>query len=336
MRAQYAMLYSEQEDVDRAFSDYDRMLLTLNPRPQYATRDAVLCVGCGGVDFTYNNSGTDEPGARVCNKCGTVQPGTIIFEHMFGRHIPTRTSNYKRIHHWHERISQLMLMESRIPVEHMVAIGEKLLDGTTTVVSKDSIRAVLRSLGLQVYIEKWLQIIERCTGVVPPCPGPAVLHRLDELFLELQRPFTACKIEERRNFLNYNYVFCRLFQRMGCTKFCMFFPLIRSKVKLKTLDQMWVAMASSLGWETPPLDHVAPFSVRIANPAALLSQLKVQCAVLAPAVPRTVPMKTAIHRSGRGWRWSEQSMRSTPHSKQSEPRPQTLALRLKRKRSMTA
>ena len=336
MTRQYEMVAYTQEDVDRAFADYDRAMLTLNPRPAYATRNAMLCVSCGHAHFTHNNTGANEPGARVCNRCGAVQPGTIIFEQMFNRTVPTRTSNYKRIHHWHERISQLMLMESQIPAEHMVAIAEKLLDGTYTVVSKDAIRAVLRSLGLQVYIEKWLQIIERCTGVMPPCPGPIVLKRLDELFLELQRPFEANKIVSRRNFLNYNYVFCRLFQHIGCSKFCMFFPLIRSKVKLRVLDDMWHAMAQSINWPTPPLQQVAPFSVQLEQPAALLCQLKARCASLAPAVPRTIPMKTAIQTWGRRGPRQVSIEPARPHSQHTEQRPQTLALRLKRKRNMQA
>ncbi len=329
-------VYTQQEDVDRAFADYDSALLTLNPRPACATRDAMLCVGCGNSSFTYNNTGSHEPGSRVCSTCGVVQPGQIIFEQMFGRVVPTRTSNYKRIHHWHERISQLMLMESKIPPEHMVAIAEKLLDGTYTVVSKDAIRAVLRSLGLQVYIEKWLQIIERCTGVKPPCPGPIVLQRLDSLFLELQRPFDAHKIESRRNFLNYNYVFCRLFQRMGCTKFCMFFPLIRSKVKLRALDDMWDAMARSINWSTPPLQMVVPFSVRLEKPQALLQQLRLQCASATTAVPRTIPMRTAIQTWDHRRSAATPLERATPRSVRSEQRPQTLALRLKRKRCTQA
>ena len=328
--------YAEQEDVDRAFADYDRAFLTLNPRPAYATRNNMLCISCGSAHHTYNTSGSNEPGARICNNCGIVQPGNIIFEQMYGRILPSRTSNYKRIHHWHERISQLMLMESQIPREHMVAIGEKLLDGSYTVASKDTIRAVLRSLGLQVYIEKWLQIIERCTGVVPPCPGPVVLNRLDELFLDLQRPFAAYKLADRRNFLNYNYVFCRLFQRMNCTKFCMFFPLIRSKVKLRALDVMWEAMANSLGWESQPLVQVAPFSVCIETPAALLRRLKDRCAALTPVVPRKAPMKTAIQTWDRRKSAARPPERAKPRSERSAQMPQTLALRLKRKRSVPA
>lgn len=330
------MVYSKQEDVDRAFADYDGALLTLNPRPACVTRNVLLCVSCGNSHFTHNNTGGNEPGARVCDECGAVQPGNIIFEHMFMRFIPTKSSNYKRIHHWHERISQLMLMESQIPAFHMVAIAEKLLDGTYTVVSKDAIRTVLRSLGLQVYIEKWLQIIERCTGVLPPCPGPIVLQTLDRLFLDLQRPFNAHKVAKRRNFLNYNYVFCRLFQRMNCSKFCMFFPLIRSKVKLRALDEMWNDMAASLGWITTPLVQVAPFSVRLESSAALLHGLKHKCAALAPVVPRTIPMKTAIQTWDPRRRALHPPQRQARRSVPPEQRPQTLSLRLKRKRSKLA
>ena len=331
--------YAEQTDVDRAFADYDAAQLIAQPHPMLAARRNISCGVCGSVDYTYNGGGTCDAGARVCSTCGVVASGNIIYEQMFGRLVSTRTSNYKRIHHWHERISQLMLMESQILPEHMVLIGEKLLDGSHTIMSKDSIRSVLRSLGLQVYIEKWLQIIQRCTGIVPPCPGPIVLQRLDELFIELQRPFRACKLQGRRNFLNYNYVFCRLFQLMDCHKFCMFFPLIRSKAKLTSLDTMWTAMAQSVGWEVPPLQQVLPFSVRIEQPETLLERLKQQCAHLTPAEPQTA----LVQKATRMWdQWTREvrgraaPAQLRPRSERSERTPQTLALRLKRKRSLPA
>ena len=324
---------TEQKDVDLAFADYDDACLTLKHRPISASSNTVLHRCCDCPDYTYNCSGANEPGACVCNKCGTVQPGNIIFEQMFGRVLSKRTSNYKRIHHWHERISQFMLMESQIPAEHILAIGERLLDGSYTIMSKDSIRTVLRSLGLQVYIEKWLQIIQRCTGVMPPFPGPIVLQRLDQLFTELQRPFLAHKLHGRRNFLNYNYVFCRLFQRMNCPKFCMFFPLIRSKAKLRALDEMWTPMASSLGWETPPLQQVATFAVKIEQPALLLERLKDQVASSSQAAPPKARERTAYqkwdHRSELPVRFEKAALRS----ERLERKPQTIALRLKRKRN---
>ena len=327
-----AASYTQQEDVDLAFADYDRAMLIVCPRPAHVSRNTLLCRNCGSPNFTYNNSGGSEPGARVCNECGAVAAGPIIFETMFGRDMPIRSSNYKRIHHFHERISQLLLMESQIPSEHMLQIGTRLLDGSLTCISKDAIRAVLRSLGMQVYIEKWLQIIERTTGVKPPCPGAVILQRLDALFVELQRPFVACKPDSRRNFLNYNYIFCRLFQKMNCEKFCMFFPLIRSKAKLKVLDTTWEAMAQSLGWEVAPLPLVEEFAVQIDQPAELLSQLEASVASSCSAVLRKAPMKTAIQT------WDPS--RAAKHKRQPrfrsplpERRPQALSLRLKRKRT---
>ena len=93
----------------------------------------------------------------------------------------------------------MLIMESRIPPEHMLAIGERLLDGSHAIISKDTIRSVLRSLNLQVYIEKWLQIIERCTGIIPPCPGPVILERLDQQFIELEKPFLHTKPDSQRD-----------------------------------------------------------------------------------------------------------------------------------------
>ena len=138
--------------------------------------------------------------------------------------VSVATTKYKRIHHWHERISQLQLHESFIPNDQMLQIATVLCDGSHKVINKDVIREVLRSLKMQQYIEKWLQIIQRITKVSPPKPGPQLIHQLDALFLELQKPFEACELQNRKNFLNYNYVFCRLFQKLNCTQFCMFFP----------------------------------------------------------------------------------------------------------------
>ena len=325
----------EQADVDNAFAEFDRAMLLVTPHPAPALRDALLCVSCGSDRYTYNNSGSCEAGARVCDDCGVVQPGNIIFEHMFGRRLSCKSSNYKRIHHWHERISQMLIMESRIAPEHMVAIAERLLDGSHATISKDTIRSVLRSLKLQVYIEKWLQIIERCTGIVPPCPGPTILMQLDQQFMEIEKPFLDTKPNSRRNFLNYNYVFCRLLQRMGCTKFCMFFPLIRSKHKLRALDETWFKMMALLGWPSEPLESVQPFAVKVHDAPSLLLRLKATISSIVPSVPRPMPWRTV-----QGRRWTNQTASQTIAKRLAAerfvPKIQTLALQLKRRKSQTA
>ena len=93
---------------------------------------------------------------------------------------------------------------------------------------------------MQHYIEKWLQIIFRMSGVRPPQLPQTILLQLDTLFMALQEPFEKIKPHPRKNFLNYNYVFRRLLQHLGIPKYGIFFPLIKSKSKLNALDDMWM------------------------------------------------------------------------------------------------
>ena len=283
------MVACSQADVDSAFAELDCLLTNDRPVPFTHSRS---CVNCGGCNFVYNGSTSAYPGSRVCDDCGVVDSTNVYWETMYGRDTPTKSSNYKRIHHWHERISQLLLLESAIPQRQMLQIAEKLCDGTHTILNKDTVRAVLRSLNMQMYIEKWLQIIFRITLIQPPCPGPLVIQQLDALFNELQRPFEGCKMTGRKNFLNYNYVFCRLFQKMGTPQFCMFFPLIKSPSKLESLNATWKGMMCQLQWPFTPLQQVTPFAVRIQSPHSLLQRLAQQCVEPVPAVLQIKPLKT--------------------------------------------
>jgi len=310
------MVVHDQADLDAHFASMDHLLALERPDPVRVTG---ACVGCGGGHFVYNGPCTGHPGSRVCTNCGIVENVVVFWETMYGRSVPTKCSNYKRIHHWHERISQLLLLESQIPHAEMVQIAEKLCDGTHQSINKDSVRAVLRSLNMQLYIEKWLQIIYRITGIAPPVPGPLLIQQLDSLFQELQRPFNAYRAPGRKNFLNYNYVFCRLLQKMECTKFCMFFPLIKSKPKLQALDSMWVDMTNSIGWPATPLQLVAPFAVHLEQPALLLQRLATRYVAPAPAATERVPWRKVYRKSDH--RRVESPPRSPTRRRSSPPGP---------------
>ena len=292
----HAMVACTQADVDSAFADMEYLLAHDRPAP-FARSGG--CVNCGGCNFVYNGSTTAYPGSRVCDDCGVVDSANVYWETMYGCLTPTKSSNYKRIHHWHERISQLLLMESAIPPSQMLQIAQKLCDGTYDVLNKDTVRAVLRSLNMQLYIEKWLQIIFRITSIQPPCPGPLVIQQLDMLFNELQRPFEGSKMKGRKNFLNYNYVFCRLFQKIGTPQFSMFFPLIKSPSKLELLDVMWKSMMEQLQWSFTPLLQVAPFAVKLQSPDVLLQRLTQQCVSTIPVEPQIKPLRMVYQKSDR-------------------------------------
>lgn len=326
--------YCDQDAVDAAFADLDALLEERRP-----TRASNACVNCGGTKFDRgNNPGHVHCYYDVCVECGAVVNNT--FGMGDAERYPARltTSNYKRIHHWHERVSQLLLQESAIPYGDFVQIAERLLDGTHAVINKDVIRGVLRSLNMQLYIEKWLQIIQRCTGIEPPKPGSQLLEMLDQAFTELQQPFKHFKAQGRKNFLNYNYVFCRLFQKLGCTQFCMFFPLIKSRQKLRVLDEMWEGMVTSLQWEVKPLTPVAPFAVKLDSPAALLARIKRQGELAVPAATSTEPWKTVSRKSDQRLlrELDRQRLPKRRRSNQPEPELQRLGSSVKRPRSASA
>ncbi len=323
----------DQHLLDLVFNDLEHLLAAERPTP---ASNSTRCVCCGGGCFSYSTSNSSYPGSHVCDSCGVVQPGYVFYETMFGNNLPLRNSNYKRIHHWHERISQLLLMESQIPQDQMLQIAEKLCDGTHTVINKDTVRAVLRSLGMQLYIEKWLQIIFRVTRIAPPIPGSLLIHKLDSMFQELQEPFNCFRVGNRKNFLNYNYVFCRLFQQLNCTQFCMFFPLIKSKQKLRQLDEMWTLMATSLKWDVTPLAAVAPFAVLLERPDLLLQQLASEYVPPVLAEPQTTLPRMVFRTLDRRCVNKMTSRTELPHSNRPAQEPRIAAVAKKHRHSRSA
>ena len=333
-RALDAMAFWTQGDVDAAFADLDELLAVRQPPALGHT-----CRNCGACNFVRGaNEGHCQNYYDVCGDCGCVSDVGFGATDQVRYPLRHSTSNYKRIHHWHERVSQLLLLESSIPHEDFLRIAHRLLDGSHTVINKDVIRGVLRSLNMQLYIEKWLQIIQRVTGIEPPKPGAKLLEMLDMSFTELQQPFAHFKTTGRKNFLNYNYVFCRLFQRLGCAQFCMFFPLIKSRQKLRTLDEMWEAMVANVGWEVKPLQQVAPFAVKLEQPDLLLRQIIQRGEPAVPAATHTAHSQTGFRRSDQRL-LRELSRQKRPKRRrldQPEPELKRLGTSVKRPRTASA
>ena len=219
-------------------------------------RNLELCTGCGGTNVISCYA----DGCMVCQDCALVQ-SLPIYQHAVL--CIAKMSNYKRIHHFHERITQFMLTESSIKPEDMERIKGSFWAGGYTQIDKTIVRKILRSLKMQHYIEKWLQIIWQIAGVRPPLCSQRVLMKLDVMFMAMQNPFARLKPESRKNFLNYNYVFARLFDLLGVQEYCCFFPLIKSRSKLQSLNNQWEAICNDLGWPVKPLVQIKPFAIKV-------------------------------------------------------------------------
>lgn len=300
-------LYTE-DDIAALFLEMHGAL-DLENQQKRAQRNVYRCVACDSTALQ-----TISPAAPpVCEACGAEQPG-VWFGDNAAEPCNISKTNYKRIHHWHERISQLLLQESAIPDDKFAQIALCVASSKLDVLNKDTVRKVLRSLKMQTYIEKWLQIIYRLTRVAPPTPSTGILKRLDDLFSELQVPFEVCKAAGRKNFLNYNYVFCRLFQHLECAKFAMFFPLIKSRQKLRILDETWKSMTAYLHWPFKPLQPVPVFAIRLtASDLTQLFQTYAAGAAVSVA-PRADSAQTQSHWSDRPSSETELASRKRPRS----------------------
>jgi hypothetical protein len=204
----------DDEFVRGAFADMEHALALERDSVPLPKRDNTVCPNCDDGLLVYFCSG-GHPGSAVCDACGCVLDGLVLYGQMYGVRLTTRHSNYKRIHHFHERISQLLLLETQIPLIDMLDIAESFKAGGYTTLDKATVRAILRSLNKQNWIERWLQIVHRVSGYTPPPPGPQLVQALDALFVEIQGPFEKHKPPTRTNMLNYNYVFHRLLQKLG-------------------------------------------------------------------------------------------------------------------------
>ena len=210
------------------------------------------CDGCGSTQLITSYA----QGDFVCYDCALVQQ-VAIMENAPKHWRPA--SNYKRIHHWHERISQFQLQESVIPYKEFDLIEAAIIATGLKRIDKQLIRQVLRSLDMQRYIEKWLQIMNRVTGARPGQLSDEEVVTLDLLFVATQSPFIYFKPDGRKNFMNYNYMFHRLLDFIQRPDLKKYFPLIKSVSKLDVLDSIWEQICDYQGWVFKKLIIIEPW-----------------------------------------------------------------------------
>lgn len=201
-------------------------------------------------------------GCYLCDDCGIVRPGQVLAvsfedrERLDGLDYDGRPQRegYKPIHHWHERLAQYHLEESRIGNEDWARILEGTLAARPPQLCKETVRRLLRSLGLQRYNESWLQIINRLTGYVPPLLSGEEMEMLDRCFEGLEEPFRHFRPPGRKNLLNYNFLFYRLLQGIGRTDCLPHFPQLKTRAKWLQLDAVWRQICEYQRWEYRPVD----------------------------------------------------------------------------------
>ena len=94
---------------------------------------------------------------------------------------------------------------------------------------------------------RWLLTGERSSGVNV---SENFVARLKQLFSRLQDPFTQIvkPCRARYSFLNYNFVFRRLFDLLGAPHLGRNFPPLKSRRKREDIIQLWLCICIALKW----------------------------------------------------------------------------------------
>jgi hypothetical protein len=117
------------------------------------------------------------------------------------------------------------------------------------------LREILRKLKYNKYYEHIPTIINEFCGIKAPELTPEFEQQLKLMFDEIQVPFekwTKIICPNRKNFLNYNYVFYKMCELLNEDSFLHCFTMLKSREKLYEHDLIWKGICNDLKWQFIP------------------------------------------------------------------------------------
>jgi len=162
---------------------------------------------------------------------------------------------YKRVNHLIECLNQFQAKEStEIPNEiyNEIMAEIKKTKTNTTSIAFVKMKNILKKLRLNQYYEHIPHIISKITGKPAPTLNIDVEDEIKNMFKKIQKPFAKYCPKDRTNFLSYSYVLHKFFQLLGMDEFLSYFPLLKSREKLRLQDKIWKNICDDLHWPFVP------------------------------------------------------------------------------------
>jgi hypothetical protein len=196
----------------------------------------ITCL-CGG---TYIKD--YQQGFKFCNKCGlTDMLLEYVPEHSYENGPYTRNNYhpYKRSNHLNERLSEFTNQNFKKPIPR--AIYNLILRKyqKKEQITPNLIRNVLKQNKLPQYYKAVNIIYRRCTGKTMSHITGSEISKISYLFSEVEYIFNQIKPSTRKAFLNYNFVICKLLQRIGRDDCIEYFKQIKSSKRKLFHVEMW-------------------------------------------------------------------------------------------------
>ena len=239
--------------INKTSSVYEEYLkCTINKNIKKKNLLTQICPDCG-IEKSLQSS----DGSLVCIECGhsdeiVVDMEKINFKDPF---YENKSTKYKRMNHFSELMNQFQAKEStEIPpkIINMIIIEIKKQKITNpSKLKKKKMRSILKKLELNSYFEHVPFIINKLTGLPPPTITRELEEKLKSMFKEIQIPFEMFKPKNRKNFINYNYVYYKFFELLELDHFLPHFTLLKP-IKLREQDEIWEKICKYLKWQYIP------------------------------------------------------------------------------------
>ena len=150
---------------------------------------------------------------------------------------------YKRLDHFNEIIDYLAATHARsatIPDESISGIKAKMVELAIKpdALSFDIMSNILRSMGLNKYLEDVPYLMQKLGGYAPPIFSQELREQLQVMFQEIS--FRD---------MNYHYILARLLQILNETNLMQYVPLPKpANPKWATHDELWRNICATNNW----------------------------------------------------------------------------------------
>lgn len=225
-----------------------------NSRPQTNSINKEVCSNksCNSSNVFIDSRTSN----YVCRDCGTC-------EYFLGEELSYKeeqetsekivNNSYKRDNHLNEWILQFQGRETtNIPddvIDQLRAEFKKEKIKKLSDITQTKVKSFLRKLRYSKYYEHATYITNILNGLNPPSMNHELEERLRHMFREIQEPFEKHCPANRSNFLSYSYVLYKFCELLGEDDYLPYFPLLKSKEKLRQQDVIWKGICGELQWE---------------------------------------------------------------------------------------
>ena len=224
-------IYFVQQLCDKLFESKEE---SINEQPHIY--HSITCL-CGGAYLKDT-----EKGFKYCSECGlTDRLLEYVPEYSYenGPYCYRRSYHpYKRSNHLSERLSEFTNQSFKKPIPRAIfkLVSRKYKKEQIT---PNLIRNILKQNKLPQYYPAVHVIYRRCTGKSMAVLSGREISQITYWFSEVEHIFNDIKPSHRKAFLNYNFVICKLLQKIGRDDCCEYFKQIKSSKRKLFHVEMW-------------------------------------------------------------------------------------------------